>query len=47
MVDATTILERQEKAVYKLKNLKHEHGSLQYGYNGLMMQLKNVKPWAL
>jgi hypothetical protein len=28
-VDATTILERQEKAINKLKNLKHEHGSLQ------------------
>jgi hypothetical protein len=28
-VDATTILERQEKAIQKLKTLKHEAGSLQ------------------
>ncbi len=28
-VDATTILERQEKAINKLKHLKHESGSIQ------------------
>lgn len=28
-VDETTILERQEKAINKLKNLKHEQGSIQ------------------
>jgi len=28
-VDDTTILERQEKANAKLKNMKHEHGSIQ------------------
>jgi hypothetical protein len=27
MVDDTTILERQEKAIAKLKNMKHKHGS--------------------
>jgi hypothetical protein len=29
MVDDTTILERQEKAIAKLKNIKHKHGSIQ------------------